>query len=38
MVDCYGGVKDSIRIYCLVVIEKLIGIGFCMNIKAFYFI
>jgi len=36
MVDFYSGVKDSIRIYCLVVTEMVIGSGFCMNIKAFY--
>jgi hypothetical protein len=35
MVDFYDGVKDSIRVYCLVVIEMVIGGGFCMNIKTF---
>jgi len=36
MVDFKGCVKDSIRIYCLVVTEMVIGSGFCRNIKAFY--
>ena len=36
MVDFYDGVKDSIRIYCLVVIEMIIVSGFCMNIKAYF--
>jgi len=36
MVDFKDGVKDSITIYCSVVIEMVIGSGFCMNIKSFY--
>jgi len=35
MVGFEDGVKDSVRIYCLVVIEMVIGSGFCMNIKGF---
>ena len=38
MVDISVGVKDSISIYCLVVIEVVIGTGLCMNVKAFHFI
>jgi hypothetical protein len=36
VVDFSDGVNDYIRIYCLVDIEVVIGIGLCMNIKSFY--
>jgi len=38
MVSISDGVKNSIGIYCFVMVEVVIGISLCMDIKAFYFI